>query len=147
MNKSVKKTKTSTLPHYHVTAGLIRNNGKILITQRRSGDLFAGLWEFPGGKLQPGETLEQCLTREIAEELDFPIRVEQKLMQVVHQYETLRITLHVFWCTPLHDQPTCHAVAAWRWVGIDEFDRYQFTEADQQVVAKLKALSVNHYFE
>ncbi len=112
-----------------------------MITQRPFGDVFGGLWEFPGGKLQPGETLEQCLAREIAEELDLPIRVEQKLMDVEHRYEKLTITLHVFWCTALHDQPKSRGVASWRWVEISEFDRYQFTEADQKVITKLKQLS------
>ncbi len=130
----------SFLPHYHVTAGVIQNNGKILITQRQFSDMFGGLWEFPGGKLHPGENLEQCLDREIAEELALPIRIEQKLMEIDHQYEELSITLHVFWCTALHDQPQGRAVQSWRWVDLSELDQYLFTAADQKVIAKLKEL-------
>ncbi|MDZ7375304.1 MAG: (deoxy)nucleoside triphosphate pyrophosphohydrolase [candidate division KSB1 bacterium] len=128
------------LPHYHVTAGLIHHNGKILITQRQFNDAFGGLWEFPGGKQQPNETLEQCLVREIAEELDLPIRVGQKLMKVSHQYDQLKITLHVFWCTCLHDHPQSRGVAAWRWVEISDLGQFQFTAADLKVIAKLKRL-------
>lgn len=130
----------SQMPHYQVTAGLIYSNGKILITQRQSNDVFGGLWEFPGGKLQSDESLEQCLVREIAEELDLSIRVEQKFMQVTHLYDKLKITLHVFWCTPQYNQPKSCGVASWRWVDISELDQYQFTGADQRVIAKLKQL-------
>jgi mutator protein MutT len=127
------------LPHYNVSAGLIRNNDKILITQRLSDDKFGGLWEFPGGKQKPGETLEQCLTREINEELNIQIQVNKKFMTVSHDYDEVQITLHIFQCTFLDGIPEKKGVQDWRWVDLAEFDQYDFTEADKLVIKRLKA--------
>ena len=71
------KTKRKPLPHFDVTAAVIRKNGRLLIAQRPLGGRLGGLWEFPGGKVEPGETLKQCLRREIKEELGVRIKVGQ----------------------------------------------------------------------
>jgi len=134
---SIKKETNLKLPHYQVTAGLIQNNGKILITQRQLNDTFGGFWEFPGGKQQAGETLEQCLTREIAEELNLQIRADKKVMSVTHRYDAMVITLHVFWCTVLHGSPETSGVQDWRWVDLAAIEQYDFTEADKRVIEKL----------
>lgn len=138
-----KKDASVKQPHYHVTAGLIRNNGKILITQRLFDDRFGGLWEFPGGKQQPGETLERCLMREIEEELNIQIQVDKKLMTVVHNYDQVRITLHVFQCTFLDGTPEKKGVQDWRWVDLAEMEQYDFTEADKRVIRQLKTGSLS----
>lgn len=137
---STKKEASAKPPHYHVTAGLIRNNGKILITQRLFDDRFGGLWEFPGGKQKVGETLDQCLIREIEEELNIQIQVDKKLMTVAHNYDHVQITLHVFQCTFLEGTPEMKGVQDWRWVDITEIEHYDFTEADKKVIEKLKQL-------
>jgi len=134
---SIKKTNPK-LPHYQVSAGLIRNNGKILITQRPFNDTFGGLWEFPGGKQKAGETLEQCLIREIAEELNIKIRVDKKLMSILHTYDHVQITLHVFLCTFLEGMPEIKGVQNWKWIDLLEIDHYDFIEADKRVIQKLK---------
>ena len=125
------------IPHYQVTAGLIRWNGKFLITQRSFNDTFGGLWEFPGGKRKDGETLEQCLIREIEEELSIKIQVDKKLMSVSHNYDHVQITLHVFLCSLLKGTPEKKDVQDWRWINPPEIDRFDFTEADQKVIEKL----------
>ena len=81
----VKKPKKP-IPHFDVTAAVIRNRKKILITQRPEKGLLGGLWEFPGGKKEPRESLEQCLKREIQEELNIEIKVGECFIQVRHAY-------------------------------------------------------------
>lgn len=125
-------------PHYQVTAAIIVNDGKILITQRERHDAFGGLWEFPGGKQEPGESLEQCLVREILEELAVTIQIHQHLFSVMHGYEKYKISLHFFLCTILNGAPACKEVQDWRWVEFSEMDHYEFTEADRDVVERLK---------
>ncbi len=133
-----KKKANSKQPHYHVTAGLIRNNGKILITQRLFDDRFGGLWEFPGGKQKTGETLQQCLIREIDEELNIQIQIDKKFMTVSHDYDQVQITLHVFQCTFLDGTLEKKGVQGWRWADLAEIEQYDFTEADQKVIKQLK---------
>jgi mutator protein MutT len=125
-------------PHYQVTAAIIVSDGKILITQRQLHDAFGGLWEFPGGKQEQGESLEQCLTREIFEELAVSIQIHEHLFSITHRYEKLKISLHFFLCTILNGAPTCKEVQDWRWVEYSEMNQYQFTEADREVVERLK---------
>ncbi len=133
-----KQTKLK-LTHYHVTAGLIRNNDKILITQRPLNKMFGGLWEFPGGKQQDGESLEQCLAREILEELNIGIQIGEKLMSVHHCYDSLQITLHVFLCNFKSGELECREAQNFRWIEFSDFDYYEFTQADQKVIERLKA--------
>ena len=135
----------STLPHYEVAAGLIQSNGKILITQRRLDDTFGGLWELPGGKQEGGETLEQCLIREIHEELNFKIDVAKKLMSISHRYAHVEITLHVFLCSVLNGAPEAKGVQDWRWIDLQESDQYNFTAADLSVIKNLKEINFMRY--
>lgn len=132
-----KKNDKSKLPHYHVTAGIIRHNEKLLITQRPSDDKFGDLWEFPGGKQKQGENLEQCLLREIAEELNIQIRIDNQFMAVTHEYKHAQITLHVFLCSLENGVPESVEVQDWKWIDLSEIDRYDFTKADQVVIQKI----------
>lgn len=134
---STKKGDSSKLPHYHVTAGLIQDHHKILIAQRRFDDTFGGLWELPGGKQEAGETLEQCLIREIYEELNFKIQVDKKLMSIKHRYAHLEITLHVFSCSVLNGTPEAKGVQNWKWIDLQDIDHYNFTAADHSVIENL----------
>lgn len=135
---STKKQTNSKIPHYHVTTGLIRNDDKILIAQRLFNDIFAGLWEFPGGKQKSGETLEQCLVREIDEELDIEIQIDKKVMSVTHKYDHLQITLHVFLCTFHSGTLELKEVQDCKWIEFSELNLYEFTEADQKVIKRLE---------
>jgi len=126
------------LPHLDVTAGIIRRGRRILITRRRDDAMHGGLWEFPGGKQEPGETLEQCLVREIDEELAIEIRVERPFVQVDHAYTHFRITLHTFLCRHSRGSPRDIGCTAHRWVEVDELDCFAFPKADRVVLAALK---------
>jgi mutator protein MutT len=122
-----------------VTAGVVWNRaGQFLIAQRQEGSTLGGLWEFPGGKQEPGESLESCLRRELWEELGIEVAVGALLTVVEHAYAHLRITLHVFDCQLVSGRPQAHDCAAWRWIRLDEVDHFVFSAADQQVIAALR---------
>jgi len=136
------KAKKAPTPHYDVTAGLIRNaERQLLIAKRPDDKLLGGLWEFPGGKQEPGESLPDCLARELYEELNIQVEVGAYFVQVKHAYTHFKITLHVFECTYLPEggEPECLACADWLWVDQTDLDQFAFSAADRQVIAELKA--------
>ena len=124
-------------PHYQVAAGLIWNKGKLLIAQRPSEGLLGGLWEFPGGKQESGESLEECLVREIREELGIAIAVEEYLTCVDHGYSHFSITLHAFKAQYVSGTPQAIECAAWRWVAPEQLATYAFPRADRRIIEYL----------
>ncbi len=126
------------LPHFDVTAAVIRQDGRVLIAQRPPEGMLGGLWEFPGGKQEPHETLPECLQREIREELGINIAVDEPLVSVKHSYTHFKITLHAFTCRLLAGQPQALGVADWRWATLDELDAFAFPRTDQQIIAALR---------
>ncbi len=131
------RKKRAPLPHYQVTAALIKQRGKILITRRPEKGLLGGLWEFPGGKQEAGETLEECLRRELAEELDVEVAVGLKFCAVNHAYTHFRITLHVFHCRLIARKPKALGCTDWKWVAEQELEQYAFPRADRHVIQKI----------
>ncbi len=136
------KAKKPKMPHYQVTAGLIWNErGELLIAQRPMDGLLGGLWEFPGGKQEAGETLQACLRRELHEELNIEVEVGELFAVVKHAFTHFKITLHAFNCR-YHEgsgEPEAVGVADWAWVTPDELERYAFGKADRQVIAHLRS--------
>ncbi len=131
-------TKRKPVPHYDVTAGVVWDgDGRVLIAQRPEDGLLGGLWEFPGGKREPGERLEACLQREICEELGIAISVGGPIASVDHAYTHFRITLHAFHCTHEAGEPQALDCAGWRWVTLDELDAFAFPKADRDVIRAL----------
>jgi A/G-specific adenine glycosylase len=130
------------LPHYDVTAAVIRKGGglvpKLLIAQRPPDGMLGGLWEFPGGKCHAGETLEDCLRREIEEELGIKIKVGERIATIKHAYTHFRITLHAFACRHVKGHIRALGVADWRWVSLDGLDQFAFPVTDQKIIAALK---------
>jgi A/G-specific adenine glycosylase len=126
-------------PHYDVTAAVTRrDDGRVLIAQRPTDGMLGGLWEFPGGKREPGESLPECLRRELQEELGIEIAVGDQIGTVRHTYTHLRITLYAFKCRLLSGEPQALGCAAWAWVSLDELDRYAFPVTDQKIIAMLR---------
>jgi A/G-specific adenine glycosylase len=121
-----------------VTAGVIRKGVKFLITKRPPKGLLGGLWEFPGGKIEKGETLEACLAREIREELDLAVRVGRPLASIRHAYTHFKITLHVFECEFKGGRIRLNGCDDAVWVKAAELDRYAFPGADRKVIQQLK---------
>jgi A/G-specific adenine glycosylase len=127
------------VPHVDVTAAVIRGeNGKLLIAQRREDAMLGGLWEFPGGKREPGESLEECLRREIREELGIEIAVGAQLTTIKHAYTHFKITLHVFECQHTGGSPQAIECADWAWAAPVDLDRYAFPVTDQKIIATLR---------
>lgn len=135
------KTKRQPLPHFDVTAAVIRRNGRILIAQRPFGGRLGGLWEFPGGKVEAGESLPQCLRREIKEELGFRIRVGDFITSIDHAYTHFKITLHAFECTVVSGEPRKLGVEDFKWVRMGEMDRFAFAKTDLRIIEALKKRS------
>jgi mutator protein MutT len=121
-----------------VAAGLVFHQGRLLIAQRRRQDHLGGLWEFPGGKVEPGESFEQCLTRELREELGIEIAAGELIDEVTHPYPEKRVHLKFFKCSllsgtakPLH----CQDLA---WVRMKELASYEFPAADAKLLEMLR---------
>ena len=121
-------------PHFHVTAGLIWKNGKVLIAKRPKGSHLEGFWEFPGGKQEKGESLRHCLEREITEELGIEIKAGKLFLPVKHEYDYKVISLHTFNCTLLTGEPKALQGQEIRWVGPARLCEFEFPPPDMLVV-------------
>ena len=129
-----------------VSAAVIRDSqGRIFATQRGYGD-WKGQWEFPGGKIELGETPEQALHREIREELDVDIRVGEHLATVEYDYPTFHLSMHCFLCTLESGAITLKEHASARWLAPNELDSVQWLPADLQVVRNLQLGVANSEF-
>ena len=131
--------KSAPVPHYIVTAAVIRDpvNGKFLLTKRPDKGLLGGLWEFPGGKQEPGETLEECITREIREELDAAIEVQQSFGIYKHAYTHFKVTLHAFCCLLTAGTPRPLAASALGWFPAEDLAGLPMGKIDRQIANKL----------
>ncbi|WP_414755197.1 8-oxo-dGTP diphosphatase MutT [Anabaena sp. CCY 9910] len=130
---------TTTPPHKIIGVAVIWNDQQqILIDRRRPGGVMGGLWEFPGGKIEPGETVEQCIQREIYEELGIFIEVGECLITIDHTYTHLRVTLTVHHCSLLKGIPQPLECDEVRWVTVDELGDFTFPEANSEIIAALK---------
>jgi A/G-specific adenine glycosylase len=125
-------------PHYNVTAGIIwREDGRLLIAQRPLDGLLGGLWEFPGGKQEEGETLPETLRREIGEELAIDIEVGELLTVVKHAYTHFRITLYAYQARYLSGRPQNLGVADHALVSLADLDNYAFAKTDREIIKAL----------
>lgn len=134
------KQKKAPTPHYDVAAGIVkRDDGKILIAQRPNENLLGGLWEFPGGKQEKGETLPQALKRELMEELAIDVQVGDFFVSVKHAFTHFKITLHAFECRIISGEPQAIEAQAFTWVTLAEMDQYAFGKADREIIKALHA--------
>jgi len=121
-----------------VTAGLVFHRSKLLITQRPAGTHLAGMWEFPGGKQDPGETLPECLARELREELGIEVEVHELLEECVHSYPEKTVKLHFFRCSLKQGEPRAIECSNFAWVTAEDLDRYAFPPPDHSLLEALK---------
>ncbi len=129
--------KKAEVPHYTVTAAIIQQDGNVLLAKRPSKGLLGGMWEFPGGKIERGEALEDCLIREIREELGATIRVCEPFGIYQHAYTHFRITLHAFFCELIEGEPKAIEAAELAWVNPGELQHYPMGKVDRQIARKL----------
>lgn len=134
------KRKRAPTPHYQVAAAVTtRADGRVLLAQRNTDDMLGGMWEFPGGKREDGETLPECLVREMREELDVTVEVGERLTVVEHAYTHFRMTLHAFRCRLLDGEPRCLDCADFRWALPAEMAEFPMSVADRKVMQTLIA--------
>jgi len=121
------------------SAALIFRDGRLLITQRHAKSHLGGLWEFPGGKLNAGETFEQCLVREIREELGVEISVGEMFEDIFHAYPEKSVHLKFFICKILRNEPQPLDCAALKWIEKTQMADWEFPPADAKLLEKLKS--------
>jgi mutator protein MutT len=121
-----------------VAAGLVFRDGKLLITQRHAQTHLGGLWEFPGGKREGEETFEQCLKRELHEELGVAVLVGQLIESLTHAYSTKTVRLNFYRCTLNIGEPQPLGCADLKWIGPQELQQYQFPPADERLLERLR---------
>jgi 8-oxo-dGTP diphosphatase len=126
-------------PVIEVSAGLVFRSGKLLITQRHADAHLGGLWEFPGGKREAGESFEQCLVRELNEELGVEVVVGKLFDSVTHAYPERTVLLKFFLCTLPTGDPQAIDCAAVKWVNREELPAHDFPGADAGLLSKLIA--------
>jgi A/G-specific adenine glycosylase len=125
------------VPHVHAAAAVIEEDGKVLIGRRPEDKLLGGLWEFPGGKQEPDESLEECLSREILEELGIRIDVGLGLGTFEHAYSHFAIAVHAFACRRLEGELQTRDHTALEWVPIGRLDEYPMGKVDRMIAEKL----------
>jgi 8-oxo-dGTP diphosphatase len=124
-------------PHIRVVAAEIEKDGQYLITQRNPHAVLPLLWEFPGGRVESGESDEQALARELKEEMGITVVVGVRSLSVSHEYERYTLDLVVYRATISEGEPECLKVHAIQWVKPSDFSKYKFPGADQATVDQL----------
>jgi 8-oxo-dGTP diphosphatase len=121
-----------------VAAGLIKKDHRYLITKRPADVHLGGFWEFPGGKQEPGESLEECLQRELKEELGIDIIPGAPFHIIRHEYPEKLVELHFFCCTIHNGAPRTLGCEEWRWVTATDLLNFEFPPADRPIIDMLQ---------
>mgnify|MGYP001193516762 CR=1 FL=1 len=120
-------------PHYEVVVGIIWKNDKILISKRKQGGLLGGLWEFPGGKMQNNETKEECIRREVKEELNININPYQYINSINHAYSHFSISMHAFHCHFISGSAKAVTCDKFMWTKVDNIVKLPFPKANHKI--------------
>ncbi len=128
------KAARKALPHHVIAVGVLWHEGRVFIQQRPAEGLLGGLWEFPGGKQEAGESLQETVRREIREELGLDVAVEDPICTVKHAYTHFRITLHAFHCRAQGGEPRPSACQQWQWVSPGQLEEFAFPKANKTVL-------------
>ncbi len=135
-NKAMKMKKQTLVK---VVAAVIEKDGKVLIAKRRQGDKLAGKWEFPGGKIDPGETAEEALKRELHEELGIETGVEDFICSSCYDYEHLSVELLAYRVKHISGDITPHVHDEVKWVLPDDLCSYEFPAANEEIIRRLSS--------
>ena len=137
MKNMIKKGNEKNIKTIRVVAAVIRQNGKIFATQRGYGEWKDG-WEFPGGKIETGETPEAALKREIQEELDTEISVKERIDTIEYDYPKFHLSMDCFWCEIVSGKLKLKEHEAARWLTKESLDSVDWLPADQALIEKLR---------
>jgi A/G-specific adenine glycosylase len=133
--------KKAKVPHIIVGAAVtVNRKGEVLIAQRKQDDMLGGLWEFPGGKQEPGETIEACIIRELCEELGIKTITGEHVITVKHAYSHFTMTMHVYRARIISGRPRPIHCADYAWAKVPDLGKFAWSKADLQVVDKLQGL-------
>ena len=124
-----------------VAAGVVSVDGKILVTRRKAGTHLERRWEFPGGKLEPGEAPQECLVREFREELDVEIEAGQILEVIFHRYPERNVLLLIYACKLVDGEPRAIECEKLMWLEKKELERLDWVPADRAFVRRLASES------
>ena len=138
MTRKAKPRAPHSSPLIQVAAGLIVREGRYLIARRKIGTHLGGLWEFPGGKCEPGESLEDCLRRELREELGIDVSAPVHFRTIRHDYPEKTVELHFFRCAISRGEALALDCEEIRWVMPDEMTDYEFPPADRPLIEALQ---------
>jgi mutator protein MutT len=125
----------------HVGLAVILRDGEVLVARRHRDAPLGGLWEFPGGKVRPGESVPACVEREVEEEVGVQVRSEPPFMTAEHQYAHARVRLSCCRCTLIAGEPQALECAEVRWVPLVELPQYDFPEANASLLTGLTQLA------
>lgn len=120
-----------------VVAAIIQKDNKFLITKRLKKSHLGHCWEFPGGKIEPNETIEECIIRECKEEIDVEIKPIRKIKELIHSYSEITVHLHFMICELISGNPKPIECADLKWVTPQQLSQYEFPEADTLIIQKL----------
>ncbi len=126
-----------------VTAGIITDKDKVLITRRAPKENFAGGWEFPGGKIEANETPQECLARELKEELNISVSAGRLCTEVTHVYGNMNINLIAYYCTIIDGKIQISVHDKYRWIIINDLFKYDLLQADVSIAKKV----IEEYYE
>jgi A/G-specific adenine glycosylase len=133
-----KRIKTPPTPRYHIAVGVVYKSGQVLITRRKPEGLLGGLWEFPGGKVGPKEDAPSACIREIKEEVNLTIKIEEYLTRVKHAYTHFKIVMDVYRCRFVSGSVKLSGPIDYRWIKLSDIDRYPFPKANHKFIPLLK---------
>jgi mutator protein MutT len=131
-------TKALAADFIDVAAGLVFRQGQLLITQRNAESHLGGLWEFPGGKREPDETFEQCLVRELREELAIEVSVGELVESLTHAYPEKAVRLNFYRCIWQSGEPQTLGCAGFTWIRSEQLRDYKFPPADERLLDRLQ---------
>ena len=128
------KEKRKPLPHYHIVIGLVRRGDCFLIQKRPESGLLGGLWEFPGGKIEAGESGEEALLREIKEETGLDVDLGKKIGTINHAYTHFKITMSAWFCDWVGGEAQTNAASENKWIPLADINKYAFPKANLKVL-------------
>ncbi len=129
-----KRERSRPTPQYRIVIGVVRKDGRILITRRKAKGLLGGMWEFPGGKIKAGETPEAACIREIKEEVNLTVKIDSFLTHVKHAYTHFKIHAEVFICNYSTGAIRLRGPVDYRWIALDEIDQYPLPKANHKFI-------------
>ncbi len=133
-----KRNKRKPVPSYKIAVGVVFKNDQMLITLRKTEGLLGGLWEFPGGKTEEGESAAQACLREIKEETNLEIKIEQSLAVIRHAYTHFKIVMEVFVCRHVSGRVRLDGPVDHRWIGFKDIKKYPFPKANHKIFPLLE---------